>query len=120
MADKEQIGLTQMGETTIARLLDTGFFSGKDDAARFALAFALRSGERVDAVKGASTTWHTKGFDSDGHFRTSMLLLFPDLPEPYRAMEAMIDLGLQQLETHMDKRGGLVLSELVSEPAQII
>lgn len=114
MSDKEQIGLTPAGSTIMDRILETGYFSGKDDVAKLALALAMRPDASVEGVKGAGTTWHTKGLDDSGELKTSVELLYPHVTEPYRAIEGLIDAGLQLLGKHMDERGELVLSEILT------
>jgi hypothetical protein len=117
MADKEQIGLTPAGSTIMDRVLDTGYFTGKDDVAKLAIALAMHPDANVDGVKGAETTWHTKGLDSTGEFLTAIELLYPHVTEPYRAIEGLIDSGLRMINEHMDTRGELVVSELVAATA---
>ena len=114
MADKEQIGLTPAGSAIMDRVLSTGYFAGKDYVAKLAIALAMRPDASVDGVKGAGTTWHTKGLDDTGDFVTAVQLLYPHVAEPYRAIEGLIDSGLRMMGEHMDKRGELVLSELVA------
>ena len=117
MADKEQIGLTSAGAEVVEKLLATGLFAGKDDVAKFAAAVAMRDGGAPEPAKGAGTVWHTKGLDSSGELATAIALLYPGTEEPYRALEGLIEAGLRLIDQHMEKRGGLVLSELVAAPA---
>src|SRR6185437_120704 len=114
MADKEQIGLTPAGSAIMDRVLSTGYFTRKDYVAKLAIALAMQPDANVDGVKGAGTTWHTKGLDDTGEFITAVELLYPHVTEPYRAIEGLIDSGLRMIGEHMDKRGELVLSELVA------
>lgn len=113
MADKEQIGLTSAGSVIMDRVLATGYFTGKDDVAKLAIALAMQPGANVEGAKGAETTWHTKGLDSTGELRTAVELLYPHVTEPYRAIEGLIDAGLRMIGEHIERRGELVLSELV-------
>ncbi len=115
MADKEQIGLTPAGSDIMDRLLEKGLFAGKDEAARFAAALAIDRGLSVEPARGATTTWNARSLDGTGELRTSVVLLY-DSAEPYRALEGLIDAGLQLLGRHMDERGDLILSELM-QPA---
>lgn len=117
MADKEQIGLTTAGDAIMDRVLATGYFTGKDDIAKLAIALAMQPGASVEGVKGAATTWHTKGLDSTGEIKTAVELLYPHVTEPYRAVEGLIDVGLRILGEHMDSRGELVLSDLLTRTA---
>jgi hypothetical protein len=120
MADKEQIGLTSAGSAIMDRVLDTGYFTGKDDVAKLAIVLAMQPEANVEGAKGAETTWHTKGLDSTGELRTAVELLYPHVTEPYRAIEGLIDAGLRMIREHMDKRGELVLSELVGADGETI
>ena len=114
MADKEQIGLTPEGSATIDRVLATGLFAGKDDVARFAAALAIDAADPVEPVRGAETTWHTKGIDNTGELKAAVQLLYPNADEPYRLLENLIDAGLRRIARHLDARGELVLPELMA------
>lgn len=114
MADKEQIGLTPAGNATMERVLATGLFAGKDDVARLAAALAIDAGDAGDPVRGAETTWHTKGIDSTGELRTAVRLAYPGTEEPYRLLENLIDAGLRRMDQHLATRGELVIPELLS------
>jgi hypothetical protein len=113
MADKEQIGLTAAGAAVMDRVLATGYFAGKDDVAKLAIALAVQSEVPAEGVRGAETTWHTKGLDSDGDLRTAVSLAYPKVTEPYRVIEGLIDIGLQLIGEHIERRGELVLPELL-------
>jgi hypothetical protein len=113
MADKDQIGLTTAGSAVMDRLLGRGYFSGKDEAAKFAAALAMERGMVAEPVRGATTTWNARTLDATGELKTAILLLY-DHPEPYRALEGLMDAGLQLLGDHMTERGDLVLSELLT------
>ena len=113
MADKEQIGLTPAGNAIMERALATGFFAGKNDVARLAASLAIDAGDPLRAVRGADTTWHTKGLDSTGELQAAVALAYGGPPEPYRMLEGLIDAGLRRIEQHLDKRGEIVLPELL-------
>ena len=119
MADKEQIGLTPAGNAIMERVLATGFFAGKNDVARLAAALAMDGGESATGVKGADTTWHTKGLDSAGELHIAVLLTYPGTTEPYRVLEGLIDAGLRRIEQHLDSRGEIVLPELLQGTAPV-
>lgn len=114
MADKEQIGLTPTGSAIMEAVLATGLFAGKDDVARLAAALAIAAGDAGEAVRGAETTWHTRGIDSTGELRTAVRLTYPGITEPYRLLEGLIDAGLRRIGQHLESRGELVLPELLN------
>ena len=117
MADKDQIGLTPAGSSVMDRLLERGYFSGKDEAAKFAAALAMERGTPAEPVRGATTTWNARTLDATGELKTAIVLLY-EHPEPYRALEGLIDSGLRLLGDHMAERGDLILSELLTHSDQ--
>ena len=113
MADKDQIGLTAAGSAVMDRLLERGYFSGKDEAARLAAALAMDRDMAAEPVRGATTTWNARTLDATGELKTAVVLLY-EHPEPYRALEGLMDAGLRVLGDHMEERGDLILSELLT------
>jgi hypothetical protein len=119
MADKEQIGLTLPGSAIVDRLTVAGCFGGKDDVARFAAAVAMRHGVVTEGVRGANTVWHTKGLDDTGELAVAIRLLYPEIEEPYRILEGLIDAGLGIIDEHMRIYGSFILAEFLFQPPDV-
>lgn len=93
-SDKKTIGLTPDGDRTMETLMAMGIFREKIDAAKFAMALAIREGIQAVPAEKASTIWNVGSFDSDGKLRELIPLLSSDSATPYRTVEALIDAGL--------------------------
>lgn len=104
MNDRRQIGLTDHGKAVETLLTDTlGWFSEGQEACRFALAYAVRSGvpegtteEQVD------TRWGADGFDPTGEIGSVLRALYPHNKTPVRLMEYLIDEGLRRIAAGID------------------
>lgn len=105
MTDKKTIGLTPAGERAIARLMEQGWFKDRLDAARLAMAVAIRAGDVPRAVEGANTIWNVGSFDADGQMRQILPVLYPNCKTPYRAAESLVDRGLQRLAEQLEAGG---------------
>jgi hypothetical protein len=110
MTDKKTIGLTPAGEKVMQHLMDLGYFKDMMDAAKFAMSLAIRDGATPSSIEGASTIWNVGSFDSDGQIRQIILALISDCDSPYRAVESLIDHGLQSL--FADLQAGRFLNPL--------
>ncbi|TWW08874.1 hypothetical protein E3A20_19950 [Planctomyces bekefii] len=94
MNDKKTIGLTPAGETAMEQLMAQGCFKDMIDAAKFAMAIAIREGDAPLPVEGANTIWNVGSFDSDGQIKQILPVLFAGCDSSYRAAESLIDQGL--------------------------
>jgi len=116
-ADKTTIGVTQSNATFLEELSQSQYFTDQMDAAKFALSLAIRSGETPSAVSGTDTKWHFGSFDKDGKLRALIQVLFPDVETPYRAIEHLLNVGLDLMRGHVLENGELDLMALV-EPGE--
>lgn len=106
--DKKTIGLTESNKVFIQDLIDKGWFEDKLDAARLAMAIAIREGiEPLVSIDGDSpeTVWNVGSFDPDGELRNVIPILFPSVDAPYRLVEYFLNRGLQ------------LISEMIKDPS---
>lgn len=97
VADKKTIGITKGNAPVLAELVADGRFGSEMDAAKFAMAFAIRKGVPAGSTDGAETKWNVGSIDPDGSIRSLLQALYPAAPEPYRLMEHLMNEGLQAL-----------------------
>ncbi|MFO0884815.1 MAG: hypothetical protein U0894_11625 [Pirellulales bacterium] len=116
MSDKKTIGLTPTGEKAIDQLMEQGCFKDMIDAAKFALSIAIREGDAPTSVEGANTIWNVGSFDSDGHLRQLLPVLFAGCDAPYRSTESLIDKGLMRLSRLIDA-GDFDVIRLIKAPS---
>ena len=102
--DRKQIGLTDHGKATVARLTDSlGWFDEAQDAGRFALAYAVRAGiEPGETGAPVETRWSPDLFDPSGEIRALLRAMYPDTAIPIRLMEYLIDEGLRRIAARID------------------
>ena len=103
--DKTTIGVTAENQRTLDTLEEQGSFADQMDAARFALAFAIRSHVAPGAVEGTSTKWNVGSFDPDRSLSAVINAIFPEQSAPYRAVEGLINEGLQLLQLRINDDG---------------
>lgn len=92
--DKKTIGITPSGKRILSDLMKTEQFSTEIDAAKFALAVAVKRGAALGAAEGADTKWNIGTVDPDQSLRLIIESLYQDVTEPYRVIESLIDQGL--------------------------
>lgn len=95
--DKKTIGVTAANAAALAGLTDRGHFGSELDAAKFAMGHAIRSGIRPGSSEGTETKWNVGSVDPDGSLRSLIEALFPEVTEPYRAAEYLINEGIKDL-----------------------
>ena len=102
--DRKQIGLTEHGRDTIARLTDQlGWFNEAQDAGRFALSYAIRERAEPGYTKApVETRWSPDLFDPTGELRLIVRTMYPPSPMPVRLMEHLIDDGLRRIAARID------------------
>jgi len=110
-SDKIQIGVTKENNAVLERIEEMGLFAKQHDIASFAMAYAIREGVMPGVVSNSDTKWHTKGLDPNGEMAAAVVALFPGVDAPYRAIESLINSGLQKLEREIDRQGTLDLSK---------
>jgi hypothetical protein len=118
--DKVTIGLTPENDQLVSRLIEIGLFDKDFDAAKFAMGFAISRDLPLADVPGVGTKWNVGSFDKDGQLRNLLLMLHSEANEPYRAIENLINLGLQDLAKEWAARGEMnarVLLNLAAEGA---
>jgi hypothetical protein len=95
--DKKTIGITASNATALADLTAMGSFGSELDAAKFAMAYAIRIAAAPGSADGAETKWNVGSVDPDGSLRSLIEALFPEADEPYRLAEQLMNSGLQEL-----------------------
>ena len=102
--DRKQIGLTDDGRAAVAWLTEKlGWFEEAQDAARFALAYAIRAGIEPGQTRAAvETRWSPDLFDPSGEIRTLLGAIYSDATMPTRLMEYLIDEGLRRIAARIE------------------
>ena len=101
--DRRQVGLTASGRAALERLTDElGWFDDAQDAARFALSYAIRNGVPSGQAVGVVTQWATNAFDVDSAFQALLSVTYPESTTPVRLMEHLIDEGLKLLMAEIE------------------
>ena len=117
--DKRTIGVTETADGVLAVMVEQGHFSDGIDAAKFAMALAINAGananERDLTVEGTTTKWNVGSFDPDSQLRSLIDALYPDVDQPYRLLEFLIDDGLHRVSEHMESVGELDVIALLDE-----
>lgn len=106
-ADKKTIGITKGNAGPLAKLLSQGYFGSELDAAKFAMAYAIKQGGDVGTTEGAETKWNVGSFDPDGSMRSLLEALFPDCVEPYRLAEYLMNEGIRRLTEEVGFNGDI-------------
>mgnify|MGYP005816647155 CR=1 FL=1 len=120
--DKQQIGLTAVGQSAIERLMATGLFAAEVDAYRCAIAYAVGTGiSPEDAPKGGyETKFNAAGtLDKAGMIRDLIVLL--DLGEDgrtYATAEKLAELGVQDLDRRLANHESL--GQILQETQQAL
>lgn len=97
--DRKQIGLTDDGKATVAILTQKlGWFRESQDAARFALGYAIREGVEPGLTTApVETRWSPDLFDPSGEIRGLLRALHPKTKMQVRLMEYLIEEGLRRI-----------------------
>jgi len=101
--DKKTIGITKSNSAALASIVEAGHFGSELDAAKFALAVAIKRGTPAGSTDGAETKWNVGSVDPDGSMRGLVEALYPGLEEPYRLMEHLMNEGLRLLAPSPDR-----------------
>ena len=105
--DKKTIGITKANASSLSKLVEAGRFGSELDAAKFAMAYAIRTGKTTGSTEGAETKWNVGSVDADGSLRSLLEALFSDCSEPYRLAEHLMNLGIQELSVELGDTGDL-------------
>lgn len=97
-SDKRTIGVTQSGARVLADLMKTEQFATEVDAAKFAMAVAIRSGVGAGSVEGADTKWNVGTVDQDQSLRLIVESVYDNVTEPYRLIEHLMNQGFALLD----------------------
>ena len=96
-SDKKTIGVTKSNGPALVQLVAAGHFASELDAAKFAMAHAIKSGVKGGSAEGAETKWNVGSVDPDGSMRSLLEALFPETDEPYRLAEHLMNEGIKLL-----------------------
>ena len=117
--DKRTIGVTETADRVLAVMIEQGHFADGIDAAKFAMALAINSkanaNERDLTVESTTTKWNVGSFDPDSQLRSLINALYPDINQPYRLLEFLIDDGLRRVSEHIESVGELDVIALLDE-----
>ena len=95
--DKKTIGITKANAKALTELVSSGHFGSELDAAKFAMAHAIKMGAEIGTTEGAETKWNVGSVDPDGSMRSLLEALFPAITEPYRLAEHLMNEGIGAL-----------------------
>ena len=95
--DKKTIGITRGNAPALGAIVNAGKFASELDAAKFAMAYAVKMGRSAGSADGAETKWNVGSVDPDGSLRSLLEALFPDCAEPYRLAEYLMNEGISAL-----------------------
>ena len=103
--DKKTIGITKANAAALTGLVAAGRFGSELDAAKFAMAYAIKQGATSGNTDGAETKWNVGSVDPDGSMRSLLEALFPDATEPYRLAEHLMNEGIKILARVLGANG---------------
>ena len=95
--DRKTIGITRDNLGPLQRLVTSGQFASELDAAKFAMAHAIRGGATPGRADGADTKWNVGSVDPTGSLRSVLSAFYPEESEPYRLLEYLMNKGLTEL-----------------------
>lgn len=96
-SDKKTIGISKANAKPLMDLVASGHFGSELDAAKFAMAHAIKTGVTNGSTEGAETKWNVGSVDPDGSMRSLLEALFPAVTEPYRLAEHLMNEGIAAL-----------------------
>jgi hypothetical protein len=108
-SDKKTIGITKANAPALTALVAAGRFGSELDAAKFAMAYAIKNDLVSGATDGAETKWNVGSVDPDGSLRSLIEALCPTTTEPYRLAEHLMNEGIRALASKVS--GGADLYE---------
>lgn len=103
--DKKTIGVTKANAAALTNLVAAGHFGSELDAAKFAMAYAIKHGVPAGTTDGAETKWNVGSVDPDGSMRSLVEALFPIGTEPYRLAEHLMNEGIKKLSETLSTNG---------------
>lgn len=105
--DKKTVGITKANATALAELVTAGRFASELDAAKFAMAYAVKFGITRGNTEGAETKWNVGSIDPDGSVRSLVEALCPEASEPYRLAEHLMNEGIKMLSAQLGRGADL-------------
>ncbi len=72
-----------------------GQFASELDAAKFAMAYAVKVGATAGVTENTGTKWNVGSVDPDGSLRVLLEALYPENGEPYRLTEHLMNEGIR-------------------------
>ncbi|WP_416050073.1 hypothetical protein [Cupriavidus basilensis] len=99
--DKRTIGITRANAAKLTELVSAGMFGSELDAAKFAMAFAIKAETRSGTSDGTETKWNVGSVDPDGSLRSLLEALYPHSTEPYRLAEYLMNEGIKELASRI-------------------
>ena len=111
--DKKTIGLTDANKAIMDRVVEWAGFRQNMDAAKFAFALAVRRGYEPAQVEGAGTIWNVGTFDEGGDLKALIQNLFPNVDNPYRALESLMNIGFGVLAEELKSQPSLRIEDLL-------
>lgn len=109
--DKTTIGLTPENKDVMGEVIS--YFNEQRDAAKFAMAVAIESGQEPDQAGNTETVWNVGTFDPNGEFRNLIKALYPDVDQPYTVIEYFINQGFRILDNHLEDNTNIDILEFV-------
>lgn len=106
-ADKKTIGISKTNAAALNTLVAAGRFGSELDAAKFAMAYAIKIGLPAGTAEGTETKWNVGSVDPDGSLRSLLEALFPTSSEPYRLAEYLMNEGIKHLVETLNGGGDL-------------
>lgn len=96
-SDKKTIGIAKANAAALINLVTAGRFGAELDAAKFAMAYAIKKGIPPGTTEGAETKWNVGSVDPDGSMRSLLEAFYPTGGEPYRLAEHFMNEGIKSL-----------------------
>lgn len=114
-ADKITVGLTSKNRPTMNKIMEADIFPDQISAAKFALALAVKSDVDFGSVEGADTKWNMGSFDKDGELKTLIATIYPEVENPNRMIEYLINRGFEIIRQNIEKFGIDYIYNLIIE-----
>jgi hypothetical protein len=97
--DKKTIGITKSNAAMLNDFISAGYFGSELDAAKFAMAYAIKMGTKAGSADGAETKWNVGSVDPDGTIKAVLEAFYSDVAEPYRLLEYLMNEGIKMLSS---------------------
>jgi hypothetical protein len=110
--DKTIIGLAEPSQRILDELMETGWFTDKQDVARLCMAYAIKRGIPEGTAENVETTWGSAQFDKTGQIQSLIRALYPTNTTPVRLIEYFVNKGLEMIAERL-RSGDLKASDLL-------